>query len=225
MPNESLSEIESSGNHVLQRRPALNVWQSLMVRALLVFALIGIALVGHWMDRDGLKDNIDNHISFSDVVYFTTITITTVGYGDIVPVSDKARMFDAFVVTPIRVFVWLIFLGTAYNFVFRRTFERMRTAMIRKDLVGHTLLCGFGAKGEYAARELLSGNLRPERIVVVDPDAGRVATAVALGMLGIQGDATQNDVLKAAQISKANAVLVSTSRDDAAALVTERKTA
>ena len=215
----TISDLKTGVFHPLQRKPALNVWQALLVRGLMVLALVGVALVGHWIDRDGLRDNTDGRISFSDVVYFTTITVTTVGYGDIVPVSDQARMFDTFVVTPIRIFVWLIFLGTAYDFVLKRTFERMRTAMISKSLSGHTILCGFGAKGEFAARELLSGRHKANQLVVIDPDPDRVAMAVALDFNAIQGDATQNDTLKAARIDVAGAVLISTSKDDSAALV------
>lgn len=211
--------IETGGFHVLQRRPPLTVWQSLAMRAVLVFGLISIALLGHWLDRDGLKDNLDGHISFTDVLYFTAITVTTTGYGDIVPVTDAARLFDAFVVTPVRVFIWLIFLGTAYDFVFKRTFERIRTAMIRQTLSGHTIICGFGASGEFAARELLCGGTPLKQIVVIDPIADRVAAGVALGLSAIQGDATQNDALNAACIATAKAVLVATSKDDAAALV------
>ena len=53
----------------------------------------------HWLERDGLKDNADGHISFIDVIYFTMISVTTTGYGDIVPLSERARLFDALVVT------------------------------------------------------------------------------------------------------------------------------
>lgn len=205
--------------HPLQRRSALSVWQSLLLRAGLVAALVGVALAGHWLDRDGLRDNVDGAISFSDVVYFTAITVTTVGYGDIIPVSDHARMFDTFVVTPIRIFVWLLFLGTAYDFLLKRTFQRIRTAMIGNRLSGHTVICGYGAKGEFAARELVDGGATAESIVVIDPDQARIDCAVASGMLGIAGDATQNEVLKAARIETAGAVLISTNRDDTAALV------
>src|SRR3546814_16181191 len=59
-----------------------------------LLALIGTAIAIHWFDRGGLVDQVDGHISFGDVLYFTMITITTVGYGDIVPVTPRARMFD-----------------------------------------------------------------------------------------------------------------------------------
>lgn len=205
--------------HPLRRRPTLTPWQSLGVRILLVLGLMGVALAVHWFDRDGLRDNIDGSISFVDVIYFTTITITTVGYGDIVPVSNQAKLFESFVVTPIRVFVWLIFLGTAYDFVFRNSIDRIRTAMIRNALKDHTIICGFGAGGHFAARELVAGGTRPEAIVVIDCDPARVEAATADGYNAILGDATHNAVLKAARIGSAGAVLVSTSQDDVAALV------
>ena len=96
---------------------------SLLLRVLLALGLIGVALAVHWLDRGGLRDNVDGEISFTDVLYFTMITVTTVGYGDIVPVTDRARMFDTFLVTPVRIFVWLIFLGTAYQFLLRNVWE------------------------------------------------------------------------------------------------------
>ncbi len=204
---------------ILQRAPLLSVWQSLAVRALAVLLLVGIALAGHWVDRAGLKDNVDGEISFIDVVYFTAITVTTVGYGDIVPVTPQSRMFDTFVVTPIRIFVWLIFLGTAYNFILRNSWDKIRTRMMRDKLTGHMILCGFGAGGEFAARELIRSGTAPDQIVVVDPQADRVDLALSLGLIAIQGDATSNQTLDAANIACASSVLVSTSRDDAAALV------
>lgn len=204
---------------VLRRRARLNIWQDLALRAALVLGLVGIALSGHWLDREGLKDNIDGHVSFSDVVYFTAITVTTVGYGDIVPVSDRARMFDTFVVTPVRLFVWIIFLGTAYTLVLKSTWDQIRTGMIRKGLNNHIIVYGYGATGEAAVTELLRQGEKPECIVVVDPSPGRVTEATARGVIAIEGDATVNAVQEAACIRCARAVIISTHRDDSTVLI------
>jgi len=59
-----------------------------------------------WLGREGLKDGHDGHISFSEVIYFTAVTLTTVSYGDIVPISNSARLVDAILVTPIRIAIW-----------------------------------------------------------------------------------------------------------------------
>ncbi len=207
--------------HLVLRRPErLTPWQSIGVRVGLVFLLIGVALAGHWFDRDGLRDNIDGHISFIDVIYFTMITVTTVGYGDIVPVTPSARLFDTLVVTPVRIFVWLIFLGTAYNFVLKRTWERWRTQMIEKKLSGHIIVCGFGNGGSATVAELLRKGYDPAKIVVIDSSEERVQVAIeACGVMALKGDATRDATLKAVGVDRAAAVIISTGRDDTAALI------
>ena len=206
-------------NIYLDRSSRLAVWQSFCLRALLVAGLLGIALLGHWLDRNGLRDNVDGSISFLDIVYFTTVTVTTVGYGDIVPVTENARMFDSFVVTPIRLFVWIIFLGSAYSFMFQHSWRKIRTRIISRGLNDHFIICGFGSGGSAAVDELLREGVAPEVILVVDQDVARVDLAQASGVTTLCGDATHNATLEAAMVSKARAVLVSMGRDDTAALV------
>lgn len=203
----------------LRRKGSLTVVQSLMLRALLALGLMAIALAGHWFDRDGLRDNVDGSVSFVDVLYFTAVTITTVGYGDIVPVTSQARLFDTFIVTPIRLFVWLIFLGTAYTFVFQRTWDRIKTSMIGKRLQHHYVVCGFGSGGEAAVTELLRQGVDPKTIVVIDNDMSCTNAAVELGVTALTGDATHNATLEAACIGRARSLLVAVGRDDTAALV------
>ncbi|WP_353955678.1 NAD-binding protein, partial [uncultured Sphingobium sp.] len=182
-------------------------------------ALIGVALAGHWIDRAGLRDNADGEVSFTDVIYFTMITVTTVGYGDIVPVTDRARLFDTFVVTPIRIFVWLIFLGSAYTFLIRNSWDRWRMARIQRRLENHTIVCGFGATGAEAVAELLRRGCPADEIVVIDRSEAALAEADDLGVGTVLGDATHNAVLEAAGIGRARAIIVSPNRDDAAVLI------
>ena len=87
-----------------------------------------------WFDRDGLRDNVDGHLSFADVVYFTTITVSTVGYGDIIPVSERARLIDAFLITPIRIFLWLDLPRTAAEFLIKHRWEDWRMRQIQRTL-------------------------------------------------------------------------------------------
>jgi len=87
---------------VLIRRAARPPEVTLLLRAGFVLLLVASVFLVFLFDRDGLRDQIDGHVSVTDVLYFTMVTITTVGYGDIVPVSDQARLIDAFFVTPAR---------------------------------------------------------------------------------------------------------------------------
>ncbi|MCU6452988.1 potassium channel family protein [Sphingomonas sp. A2-49] len=202
-----------------QRRSSVTAGAALGLRVLAALALVGIALAGHWFDREGLRDNTDGEVSFIDVVYFTMITVTTVGYGDIVPVTDRARLFDTFVVTPVRIFVWLIFLGTAYTFLFKNTWERWRMARIQRELQNHTIVCGYGATGAEAVAELLRRGCPPDGIVVVDADEIALEEADELGVGTVLGDATHNAVLQEAGIIRARALVVSPNRDDTAVLI------
>jgi voltage-gated potassium channel len=68
--------------------------------------------------RDGIRDQVDGHLSFVDLVYFVVVSLTTVGYGDIVPVTERARLIDAIIIPPARLLVWLVFVGTAFELFF-----------------------------------------------------------------------------------------------------------
>lgn len=205
--------------HALSRKSTTPVWVQLFWRVLAVLALVGLAVAVHWFDREGLRDNYDGHISFLDIVYFTMISITTTGYGDIAPVTPQARMFDALVVTPIRVFVVLIFVGTAYNFVLKRTWDRWHMARIQKTLQNHIVVCGFGETGSEAVQELIARGTDPREIVVIDQDEEALAHAHQLGCTVMAGDATRDEFLEDVRIKTARSVIAASGRDDTSILV------
>jgi voltage-gated potassium channel len=202
----------------LQRR-ALQDWHGLTLRILIALGLIALAFSILWIDRGGLRDNTDGHLSFADVIYFTMITVTTVGYGDIIPVTERARLIDAFLITPIRVFLWLIFLGTAFEFLVKRSWENWRMRKIQQTLCDHVVLAGFGHSGQKAMDELIAGGMEVGKIVIVDCDADAVEVAKQAGAAVIRGDATRDEVLSAVHIERATSLIVSCGRDDTSVLV------
>ncbi len=204
----------------LRRRSALPVWAQIGWRASLVVGLVMLTIAVHWLERDGLRDNLDGHVGFLDVIYFTMISITTTGYGDIVPVSQEARLFDALIVTPIRIFFVLIFIGTAYNLVFRRSWEKWRMERIRRNLCNHLIIAGSGTSGAEALDELIALGERPQDIVVIDPKAAALERPDSLGCAVIQADATRDKTLQAVHIERARALVVSAGQDDTSILIT-----
>jgi len=207
--------------HLTLRRPTNTpVWVDIGWRVLLVLGLIGLAVGVHWFDRDGLRDSAGGEISLIDILYFTMISVTTTGYGDIVPVTEQARMFDAFIVTPIRVFVVMIFFGTAYTFLIRRTWERWRMRIIQKTLTDHIVVAGFGITGREAAEELIARGTPPDQVVVVDCVEEALTQAETLGCTVLQGDATRDATLQAVRIAEARSLVVTAGRDDTSVLIT-----
>lgn len=190
----------------------------LLFRIFLLFALVAIVLGVFWIDRDGLRDQIDNHISFSDVAYFTAVTVTTVGYGDIVPISDRARLLDALLVTPLRLIIWFIFLGTAYELVLQHWLEVWRMNRLKNTLTDHLIICGFGLSGQNAARESVARGQSAAQILVLDRSEQHIRDAVDAGYIGLVGDSTREQDLLDAGIARARALMVCVGHDDTAVL-------
>jgi voltage-gated potassium channel len=211
----------------LRRQTRLRPWAQFGIRMAIMFGMIIFIVAFHWFERDALKDTHDGHITFADVIYFTMISATTTGYGDVVPVTERARLFDALVVTPIRVFFLLLLAGTAYTFIIKRTWNRWLMKLIQKNLRDHILIAGFGVSNDKALEELLSRGIESKRIVVIDKNREALDRAAECGVAVLLGDASRDETLLAAHVDRAAALLVSTGRDDSNILVvlTARKLA
>lgn len=193
----------------------------LLRRLLTVVALILLATWILWADRGGLRDNAHpgRELTVLDVAYYAVVTLTTVGYGDIVPVSPRARLIGTIVITPIRIMILIAFIGTAYQLVLQRYREAYQMRRIRARLKNHIIICGYGVKGHATVAELISFGCKPKDIVVIDPD-GEVAEDAAMdGLVALKGDATAEIALNNAVIDKASALIVDVNRDDTTVLI------
>lgn len=193
----------------------------LLRRLIVVVLLIIFVTALLWVDRGGLQDEAHpgTPLTLNDVFYFTVVTLTTVGYGDIVPVTARARLISALIITPIRVAILIIFIGTAYQLALQRYREAHRMKQAQKKLENHVIICGYGVKGHATVDELLSfGRLRDE-IAVIDPRLEAAEDAGRDGLVAFRGDATSEAALKAAAIEKASDVIVDVDRDDSTVLI------
>lgn len=207
------------GYHPLRRKLGLPLWADAFIRIGLALGLVALVVAIHWFDREGLRDSHDGQVSLLDVIYFTMISITTTGFGDITPVSDKARLIEAVIVTPIRFAVLFIFVGAAYDFVIRRGWEKFRMKRIQERLTDHVVVLGFGISGSEAVHELIERGTDPSCIVVMDTSEERLEEAEALGCNVMAADATRDENLMAVRVANARTVLVSAGRDDASILI------
>lgn len=204
---------------VLRRKPRISGWLSLGWRLAIMAGLLGALILIHWIERDGLKDSKDGVVSFLDVIYFTMISATTTGYGDIVPVTDRTRMFDALVVTPIRILFILILAGSAYSFVARRSWERFVMKRIQQSLKNHIIVAGYGTKNRRAVQELIDLGAALGSIVVIDTNEARLALAKELGCIVFNADAARDETLRAVHVERAKLVIISAGRDDTSILI------
>lgn len=193
----------------------------LLRRLGLAIGLIVAAAVLLWFDRDGLRDNAHpgRVMTFVDVIYFTVVSLTTVGYGDIAPVTPEARLVNTVLLTPIRLFLLLLFVGTAYELTLARFQEGYQMRQLRERLNDHIIVCGFGVKGRSIVEELLAHGHEQADIVVIDSAEDAVEEAASQGLVALRGDASAETLLHAAAIEKASHVLAAPNRDDACVLI------
>jgi voltage-gated potassium channel len=189
-------------------------------RLLLALLVLALTVLIVYADRGGYHDNANGSVSFLDALYYSTVTLSTTGYGDIVPYSTGARLSNTFLVTPLRVIFLIILVGTTLEVLAERTREQFRVKRWRSALNDHVVIVGFGTKGRSAARTLLGRGIAQGRIVVVDPSPKVVQAAADEGYVAVAGDATRNDVLLRAEVPRARQIVIAAQRDDTAVLVT-----
>nr|WP_164251870.1 potassium channel family protein [Streptomyces sp. S4.7] len=188
-------------------------------RLLMALGVLAVTVLIVWIDRAGYHDNSDDSVDFLDSVYYATVTLSTTGYGDIVPYSDGARLINVVLVTPLRVLFLIILVGTTLEVLTERTREEWRLNRWRSNLRDHTVIVGFGTKGRSAMQTLCATGLKKDQIVIVDPSAKVIEAANADGFVGVIGDATRSDVLLRAELQRARQIVIATQRDDTAVLV------
>jgi voltage-gated potassium channel len=190
-----------AGRQVFQRS-SLTAGTLFAVATLLlvmVYGVFGALLLG-----TGFSPPI---VTLPQAVYFTVVTMSTVGYGDILPKSDDARLFViSLIVLGLSVFLTSLtaVFGPLVQSRISRIVDPRRKRMKR---VNHFIIIGSGPLARNTARELLN---RDKAVVMIvdDEDAGFGEAEIVVG------DATELDVLRKAGVETANSVLA-LSEDDA----------
>ncbi len=201
-----------------RERPPLQI---IGYRILFAVVLLLVVSAVFWVvEKDHIKDcNTDGNFSYVDALYFTVVTVTTVGYGDIVPVTEGARMFDTLIITPVRILVWVLFIGTAYQFVIQKYWEEYRMTHAFKKMQGHVIVAGYANTGTAAVRELIANGYGQHNLVVVDDDEQRIKEAADLGVNGLLGNPTREENLLLAGVDRAGVLIVATPQDDTNVLI------
>lgn len=201
---------------------AISPLRSVGRRALVAVGLVLAAALVVYSARSGYRDTAhpDQPLTFLDSLYYSTVTLTTTGYGDIVPVTAFTRLENTFIITPIRVAFLIALVGTTLGVLAERTRTGWRVARWRSRVNGHTIVVGYGTMGRSAVGTLRESGVPLASIVVVDHDPGAVRDANAAGLTAVAGDATSTRVLANAEAARAERIVVAVPRDDTAVLIT-----
>jgi voltage-gated potassium channel len=162
--------------------------------------------------------------SFFDAFYMTTITLATVGYGETHPLSFPGRVFTIFLIFGgMGIILYGVTEMTAFIVEGEMSGLLRRRRLTREiaKLSGHYIVCGGGRTGSNVLAELL---LTQRHAVVVDTDAEIVRKLLKRDALAIEGDATQDDVLRAAGIERAAGLCTAlhNERDNLFVIITAR---
>jgi voltage-gated potassium channel len=200
------------------RSPSWEITRRVLLATAILLATIALVYV----DRGGYRDNSDptHQVDLVDSVYYSTVTLSFTGYGDIAPFAAHSRLINAFVISPLRIAFLVLVIGTTMEILARQGREMFRIARWRKSMQEHVVVIGYGTKGRSAVDTLLNNGIRKEQIVVVDPSGNALGEAHADGLAVVTGDATRREVLRRAGVADAKQVIITTDRDDATVLAT-----
>ncbi len=168
-------------------------WVFLILAGVISYGTLGYTLIEGW--------------SFLESFYMTIITLSTVGFREVRALSATGRVFTITLVIfgvagaafTISVLGQFIVEGEIRRILGRRKMEKRL-----KDMKKHYIVCGYGRVGMQVCKEFCS---REIPLVVIEKNPERVEQLVKEGILVIQGDATDDEVLLAAGIQRSKALI------------------
>src|SRR5207244_12721126 len=114
LPTDRLTERPDHSLVGVIRMPESDVSPVTSIVRRVLYALLALlaAVLVVYAGRDGYRDANGDGLSFLDAVYYSTVSLSTTGYGDITPVSAAARLINVLVITPLRILFLIILVGT-----------------------------------------------------------------------------------------------------------------
>ncbi len=164
-----------------------------MVVLLVVIGTMGFYFIEGW--------------SLSDCMYMTFVTISTVGFGEIYPLSHDGKNFMMFFIV-LSLLTLGFTLTTLISFIFEgqfiHTVKERRMKRFLSTVKDHHIICGFGNVGRETAAEFLRKKIR---FVVIEKDLDEAEAARFTDIHFIIGDATEEEILEEARIGKAKGLI------------------
>lgn len=177
------------------------IWFIILINAVLIaVGTIGYVVLEGW--------------SVLDALYMTVITIGSVGYGEVGALSSEGQVFTIFFIVAGVSFVAASITMLAETILSAELRGEIREAQMNarlEKLTDHVIISGYGRVGKQAAELLMQEKQR--EVVIVDLDAKLVRQLQDEGKLAIEGDATDDDVLRKVGVERAWGLLVTAGQD------------
>ena len=148
-----------------------------------------------------------------DAFYMTVITITTVGFGEVHPLDDQAKLFTIFLIlASVIILGYSLSLITEY-ILSKNNIEELRQKKMQKkidSLKNHIIICGYGRNGKQAANKLLAYK---KPFVVIEKDKELLGKFQDESILFVIGNANEDEVLLKAGLDRASTLILAMPND------------
>lgn len=162
--------------------------------------------------------------SFWDSAFMTIISVTTVGYGYVHPLTRAGEVWTTFVLLAgisTLFYTAFVLMALVVDGGLYRSFEQRRFARMIDDLTNHFIICGYGRIGSTITEEFRRQGVP---CIVIERDPDKVHEIIAGGGMAVEADASREDVLKRVGIDRARGLIaaVSTDAENVYAVLTAR---
>jgi voltage-gated potassium channel len=148
-----------------------------------------------------------------DAFYMTLITVSTVGYAEVHPLSHAGRIFNSFLIF-FGVTTMFFAIGAMTQSIIElelgEYFGKRRARRMIDKLERHFIICGYGRVGRNAAYELQRSGVP---FVIVDLKPDRVEKAMLAGMLAVAADSTHDETLRSVGVARARGLVSALATD------------
>lgn len=169
--------------------------------------LVGITIIGT------MGYTLIEGWALDESLYMTIISLTTVGYGEVHPLSQAGRMFTAVLLMLGVGSVFYVMASVAENMIegrVRQIFGRRKRVRELENIHNHHIICGYGRIGNIISQEF---EKEEKPFVIIENNAEKAASLNEEGILVVQGDATKDQTLIQAGIKRAKGLIGSMSSD------------
>ncbi len=191
--------------NILSLLKSYGVLKRLLVGLLLLVVLFFIGVAGY-VYIEGYR--------LLDAVFMTVITVTTVGFQEVYPLSDTGKIFTSIlIIFSVTTYAYAITVITSFIIEgeFRTYFKHLRVNKEIQKLKDHVIVCGYGRNGKQACQQLISGHVK---FVVIESNTAIIEHLRGeAGILFVEGNATEDETLHLAGIAQAKGLIATLPED------------